>query len=169
MISEWIQRVGSAVPRGFSRYFILDVLKKQASTGKEIIDIAVAETEGKWKPSPGLIYPLLGRLADEGLIEETEGGKYQITKKGKIISEDLETLNKIAKNQLDVIFRIGNLGRFVSMGLLERVTTMGSSLSSNLSHMTKEETSKYKKFLEMELKKIENSEKRSKGKEIRVD
>lgn len=169
MISEWIQRVGSSVPRGFSRYFILDVLKKQPSTGKEIIEIAIAQSEGKWKPSPGLIYPLLGRLLDEGLIEETEDGKYQITKKGRAISEDLETLNKIVKNQLDVIFRIGSVGRFVAMDLLERITTMGNSLSANIANMTKEETLRYKKFLETELKKVEVAEKRSHGKEIKIN
>ena len=169
MISEWIQRVGSSVPRGFSRYFILDVLKKQPSTGKEIIEIAIAQSEGKWKPSPGLIYPLLGRLLDEGLIEETKDGKYQITKKGRAISEDLETLNKIVKNQLDVIFRIGSVGRFVAIDLLERITTMGNSLSANIANMTKEETLRYKKFLEVELKKVEAAEKRSHGKEIKIN
>ncbi len=169
MISEWFQRVGSSIPRGFSRYFILDVLKKNPSTGKEIIDIAIAQSEGKWKPSPGLIYPLLGRLLDEGLIEETKEGKYQITKKGRAISEDLEAVNKIVKNQLDVIFRLGNIGKFAAMDLLEKMTIMGNSLSSNISHMTKEETSKYKKFLESELKKIESVEKKPEGKEIKID
>ena len=75
MFEEWAQRVGSAVPRGFSRYYILQLLQKEPHTGKEIIDSAIEETGGKWKPSPGLIYPLLGRLLDEGLIEETDDGK----------------------------------------------------------------------------------------------
>jgi len=169
MISKWMQRVGSSVPRGFSRYFILEVLKNKPSTGKEIIDFAITQSDGKWKPSPGLIYPLLGRLLDEGLIEETKDGKYQITKRGKVVSEDLEALDKIVKNQLDVIFRMGNVGKFVAMDLLERVTSIGTSLSSNISHMTKDETLKYKRFLESELRKIENSEKKSSGKEIKVD
>ncbi len=168
MISKWMQRVGSSVPRGFSRYFILEVLKNNPSTGKEIIDLAVAQSDGKWKPSPGLIYPLLGRLLDEGLIEETKDGKYQITKRGRAVSEDLEALDRIVKNQLDVIFRMGNVGKFVAMDLLERVTSIGNSLSSNISYMTKDETLKYKRFLESELRKIENSEKKS-GKEIKVD
>ncbi|HKC78722.1 MAG TPA: PadR family transcriptional regulator [Nitrosopumilaceae archaeon] len=167
MISQWVQRVGSSVPRGFSRYFILDVLKKNPSTGKEIIDNATTQSGGRWKPSPGLIYPLLGRLLDENLIEETKDGKYQITKKGRLVVDDLETLNKIVKNQMDVMFRIGNVGKFVAMDLLERVTSIGNSLSSNVSSMTKEETGKYKKFLESELQKIETSEKR-RGKEIKV-
>jgi len=169
MISEWIQRVGSSIPRGFSRYFILEVLKKKPSTGKEIIDAATAQSGGKWKPSPGLIYPLLGRLLDEGLIEETKDGKYQITRRGRVVSEDLETLDRIVKNQLDVIFRMGNVGKFVAMDLLERVTTMGNSLSSNIAYMTKDETLRYKKFLESELRKIEISERKPQGKEIKVD
>jgi len=167
MISHWMQRVGSSVPRGFSRYFILEVLEKNPSTGKEIIDNATTQSGGRWKPSPGLIYPLLGRLLDENLIEETKDGKYQITKKGRLVADDLETLNKIVKNQMDVMFRVGSVGKFVAMDLLERVTSIGNSLSSNVSNMTKEETGKYKKFLESELQKIETAEKR-RGKEIKV-
>ena len=169
MISDWFQRVGSSVPRGYSRYFILDVLKKRPHSGKEIIDAAVKQSDGIWKPSPGLIYPLLGRLLDEGLIEETKSGKYQITKKGKSTAADLESINDVVKKQLDVVFRIGSVGRFVAMDVLERIATMGSLLSSNVSNMTREETSKYKKFLESELKKIEKQSAKKKGKAIRID
>lgn len=168
MISQWIQRVGSAIPRGFSRYFILDTLKNQTCTGKEIIDFAVKQSDGKWKPSPGLIYPLLGRLLDDGLIEETKNGKYQITRKGRLMTDDLETLHNLVKNQLDVVFRVGNIGRFVAMDLLERITSIGNSLSSNVSNMTKEETTRYKKFLESELHKMKLSEK-TRGKEIKIN
>ncbi len=169
MISDWLQRVGSSIPRGFSRYFILETLKKKPSTGKEIIDSAVTQSGGKWKPSPGLIYPLLGRLLDDGLIEETRDGKYQITKKGRIVSEDLETLDKIVKNQLDVIFRMGNVGKFLAMDLIERMSTIGNSLSSNISYMSKEETQRYRRFLESELRKIDAADKKSQGKEIRIN
>jgi len=168
MIATWLDRVGSVVPRGFSRYFILELLKKKPHTGKEIIDSAVKQSDGIWKPSPGLIYPLLGRLLDEGLVEETNQGKYQITRKGKSTADDLETVNKIVKNQFDVLFRIGNVGRFAAMDILEKIATMGSILSSNASNLTKEETSKYKKFLESELHRI-NEGKKKKGKEIKID
>jgi len=169
MISQWIQRVGSVVPRGFSRYFVLEVLKKKPSTGKEIINAAIAQSGGKWKPSPGLIYPLLGRLLDENLIEETKDGKYQITRKGRAMTDDLETLNKIVKDQLDVMFRVGSIGKFIAMDLIERITSIGNSLSSNVSNMTKEETQKYKRFLESEIQKLESAEKKSRGKEIKID
>jgi DNA-binding PadR family transcriptional regulator len=123
-------------------------------TGKEIINSAVEESDGKWKPSPGLIYPLLGRLLDEGLIEETEDGKYQITDKGKTISQDLEIFNKNMKDQLDTVMKMANVGKFMAMDVLERVTILGNLLSSNVSKMTNHEVEKYKKFLQAELEKI---------------
>ena len=168
MISEWFQRVGSSIPRGFSRYFILELLKKKAHTGKEIIDYAVEQSNGIWKPSPGLIYPLLGRLLDEDLIEETNG-KYQLTKKGMETAEDVDKVNQIVRKQLDVLFRLGNVGRFVAKDLLEKMFIIGSILSSNFANMTNDETEKYRKFLESELKKIDEKKVIKKGKEIKID
>ena len=154
MFEQWAQRVGSAIPRGFSRYYILKQLQKMPHTGKEIINSAVEESDGKWKPSPGLIYPLLGRLLDEGLIEETEDGKYQITDEGKTISKDLEVFNKNMKEQIDTVMKMANVGKFMAMDVLERVTILGNLLSSNVASMTNNEIEKYTKFLESELKKI---------------
>ena len=168
MLPEWMQRVGSSVPRGFSRFFILEMLEKKQCTGKELIDFAVKQSDGKWKPSPNLIYPLLGRLLDEKLIQETTGGKYKITKKGSTTTDDFETINNIVKNQLDVLFRIGNLGRFVALDMLERISTLGTVLSENATQMTKEEIDKYKKFLKSELEKMEKSSQK-KGKNIKIN
>jgi len=169
MISEWFQRVGSSVPRGFSRYFILELLKKKSHTGKEIINYAVKQSNGIWKPSPGLIYPLLGRLLDEGLIEEVGDGKYKLTKKGSDTAQDVDKINDIVKNQLDVLFRLGNVGRFIAMDLLEKISTIGSILSSNVTNMTNEETQRYRKFLQDELKKIDDKNTKKKGKEIKIE
>jgi len=154
MFEQWAQRVGSVVPRGFSRYYILKQLQKMPHTGKEIINSAIEESDGKWKPSPGLIYPLLGRLLDEGLIEETEDGKYQITNEGKTISKDLEVFNRNMKEQIDTVMKMANVGKFMAMDVLERVTILGNLLSSNVTSMTNHEIEKYTKFLESELKKI---------------
>jgi len=169
MISEWFQRVGSSIPRGFSRYFILELLKAKNRTGKEIIDYAFEQSNGIWKPSPGLIYPLLGRLLDEGLIEEAKDGKYKTTKKGSETAEDVDKINDIVKKQLEVLFRLGNVGRFVAMDLLEKIFSMGSILSSNIAHMTDEETVKYKTFLEKELKKINEQSTKKKRRQIKIE
>ena len=154
MISEWFQRVGSSIPRGFSRYFVLELLKEKTYTGKEIIDYAVEQSNGIWKPSPGLIYPLLGRLLDENLIEETKDGRYQLTKEGEETAKDVDKMNEIVKNQLEVLFRLGNVGRSVALDILEKISSMGSILSSNITNMTDEETQKYKEFLQGELDKM---------------
>lgn len=161
MISEWFQRVGSSVPRGFSRYFILELLKKKPHTGKEIIDYAAEQSNGIWRPSPGLVYPLLGRLLDEDMIEETGGGKYKLTQRGADTAEDVDKINDIVKKQLDVLFRLGNVGRFVALDLLDRITAMGSILSSNMANMTDEETRRYRAFLESELKKVDGKKKKA--------
>ena len=158
MIASWLQRVGSSIPRGFSRFYVLNILKEQPMTGKQIIESASRESDGMWKPSPGLVYPLLGRLLTEGLIEENEDGKYTITDKGIDVLSDLSSIQDVIKKQLDVLMRIGNVGKFIAMDILDRVTSMGVILSDNIDKMTKEEKKKYKKFLVNELKKLEENE-----------
>ena len=157
-ISYWLSKVGSSIPRGFSRRYILDLLTEQPMTGKEIIDNAIVQSQGKWRPSPGLIYPMLGRLLDEGLIDELENGRYKITHKGLEMSADLQSVNNIFEKQLDVMSRIGNVGKFMTMDLIDRISTIGSTLSSNLDKMTEEEKKKYKQFLLNELRKLQEQE-----------
>jgi DNA-binding PadR family transcriptional regulator len=158
MLSNWFSRVGSAIPRGFSRHYILGLLKEQPMTGKEIIDKAILQSDGKWRPSPGLIYPLLGRLLEEDLIAEIDNGKYKITGKGLDIAADIESVHNILQKQLDVMLRVGNIGRFMAMDLIDRISTIGSTLSSNLDRMTEQERGKYKQFLMTELNKLDEQE-----------
>jgi DNA-binding PadR family transcriptional regulator len=158
MLSQWFSRVGSAIPRGFSRHYILGLLKVQPMTGKEIIDKAIVQSGGKWRPSPGLIYPLLGRLLEEGLIDETDSGRYKITTKGMEMSSDIESVHNIMQKQLDVVLRVGNVGKFMALDLIDRISAVGAALSSNLDRMTIQERNKYKDFLITELNKLEGTE-----------
>lgn len=128
MLSQWFSRVGSAIPRGFSRHYILGLLKVQPMTGKEIIDKAIVQSGGKWRPSPGLIYPLLGRLLEEGLIDETDNGRYKITIKGMEMSSDIESVHNIMQKQLDVVLRVGNVGKFMALDLIDRISAVGATL-----------------------------------------
>lgn len=127
-------------------------------SGKEIIDKAVLQSDGKWRPSPGLIYPMLGRLLEEGLITETDTGKYTITEKGLDIASDIESVRHIIQKQLDVMLRVGNVGRFMALDLIDKVATIGSTLSSNLDRMTVQERNKYREFLISELKKLDGQQ-----------
>jgi hypothetical protein len=47
----------------------------------------------------------------------------------------------------------------MAMDLIDRVSSIGSTLSSNLDKMTEQEREKYKEFLITELKKIKEQEK----------
>jgi DNA-binding PadR family transcriptional regulator len=127
-------------------------------TGKEIIDKAIVQSGGKWRPSPGLIYPLLGRLLEEGLIDETDNGRYKITTKGMEMSSDIESVHNIMQKQLDVVLRVGNVGKFMALDLIDRISAVGAALSSNLDRMTVQERNKYKDFLITELNKLEGRE-----------
>ena len=161
MISYWLSRVGSSIPRGFSRRYILDLLTEQPMTGKEIIDKATVQSNGKWRPSPGLIYPMLGRLLEEELISELDNGRYKITSKGLDMAANVESIHSVFQKQLDLMSRIGNVGKFMAMDLLDRLSIIGSTLSSNLDKMTQEEQNKYRQFLRKELKKLENENENS--------
>lgn len=57
-------------------------------SGSEIMEEIERETGGRWKPSPGSVYPLLAWLQDNGYTKELpkeEGGikRYMLTKKGE--------------------------------------------------------------------------------------
>ena len=127
-------------------------------TGKEIIDKAILQSEGKWRPSPGLIYPMLGRLLEEGLISETENGRYRITTKGLDMAADIQSVQNILQKQFEVMLRVGNVGKFMARDLIDRVSALGSALSSNLDRMTEQEKNKYKEFLLSELQKLDKQQ-----------
>jgi len=76
------------VPKGFLRYQVLKLLDEKPMSGSEIISEVERQTEGRWKPSPGSIYPLLAWLQDKGYIKEAaehETGikRYELTDQGK--------------------------------------------------------------------------------------
>ena len=98
MISDWLSRVGSSIPRGFSRRYVLDLLTEQPMTGKEIIDKAIVQSQGKWRPSPGLIYPMLGRLLDEGLVDDWMMEDIQLQQRDWIWS-NVESIHNSFKNK----------------------------------------------------------------------
>lgn len=155
MSSAWFERVKSAIPRGFSRYYIISILQEGPHTGKEIMDRAAGESGGEWRPSPGLIYPLLGRLLDEGLIEESGSGKYALTQKGADTAEDMRKIKDGIDKQIDVLSKLGNAGRFVAADVIERIASIAAILGQNAARMTEEDAERYKQFLRDELARME--------------
>jgi len=149
------------VPRGFTRYYVLYLLSENELTGKDIIDESVERSEGSWSPSPGLIYPLLGRLVRDGLIAELDDGKYEITEKG---TKELSKHGSF-QDQLDAQFslmeKLGlsmyTKGKLLADEGVERIFNVTSSVwdkvtkTRSVQHQFEE---KYEAFLVAELERL---------------
>jgi DNA-binding PadR family transcriptional regulator len=83
----------AGVPKGLLQFIVLKLLTEKPMSGAEISEEIERETGGKWKPSPGSIYPLLARLQDKGYTNESPIGesgmkRYILTDKGKSFLEE---------------------------------------------------------------------------------
>lgn len=164
MSSKWLESVKSSIPRGFSRCYVIEILREGPHTGKEIINRAIQDSNGRWSPSPGLIYPLLGRLHDEGIIAEINGGeeeknkkkntKYTLTKKGIETTEDIRKISEGIKNQIDIVCRLGDAGKFVAADMIERIASIGYMINQN-NDGSSHKNSMYRQFLIDELNRID--------------
>jgi DNA-binding PadR family transcriptional regulator len=78
--------------RGDVRAGILALLAEQPMHGYQIIQELESRSDGRWRPSPGSVYPTLQLLEDEGLVghEETDGKRvYALTDEGRQRATDL--------------------------------------------------------------------------------
>ncbi|RLI22248.1 hypothetical protein DRO54_01615 [Candidatus Bathyarchaeota archaeon] len=106
-IRHWIRHT-AAVPKGFLRYFVLKLLSLKPMSGAELIEEIGKRTLGRWKPSPGSIYPLLAWLQDNGIVKEVpteEAGvkRYKLTEKGKSLLEEETKIKRELKAKLKFI------------------------------------------------------------------
>jgi DNA-binding PadR family transcriptional regulator len=93
------------------KYLLLHLLKAEPRHGYDLIKAIEGMSAGLYSPSPGMIYPTLTLLADQGLIEElpAEEGRrrYAITSAGLAALDD-------AKAQVtDVLDRLSELAEAV--------------------------------------------------------
>lgn len=71
------------------------MLSEKSMSGAEIMREVEENTGGRWRPSPGSVYPLLSWLLDSGYtreIADTEAGvrRYELTDQGKKLLEEHE-------------------------------------------------------------------------------
>ena len=134
-------------------------------TGKEIIVEAEERSEGSWRPSPGLIYPLLGRLSRDGLIEEGEGGKFNITSAGVRVLQDHSKFQKQLDRQFALVQKLGlsmfTAGKLVAEESMDRILGVTQAMKERMSQSSSELRTRfyenYREFLQNELIKIEES------------
>ena len=66
-------RVGRFLEHGDLRFIVLALIAEQPRHGYELIKELEDRTGGAYRPSPGVIYPTLSLLEDEGLIQAAAG------------------------------------------------------------------------------------------------
>jgi DNA-binding PadR family transcriptional regulator len=77
--------------RGDVRLALLRLLAEQPANGYQLMQTIEERSEGRWRPSPGSVYPTLAQLEDEGLIRSAEADgsrRFEITDSGR---EHVET------------------------------------------------------------------------------
>ncbi len=96
----------ASVPKGFLRYVVLRLLEEKPMSGSEIMEKIAEQTAGRWKPSPGSIYPLLAWLQDNGYTKEVqpeESGtrRYTLSEKGKDFFKEQVKLKEKMQERLE--------------------------------------------------------------------
>jgi DNA-binding PadR family transcriptional regulator len=85
-------RIGRFLEHGDLRFVILGLLAEQPRHGYELIKELEERTGGAYRPSPGVIYPTLALLEDEGYIRPAAGESarklYEITDEGRKALEE---------------------------------------------------------------------------------
>lgn len=80
-------RLGRFLEHGDLRFVVLALLADKPGHGYELIRALEERTGGAYRPSPGVIYPTLALLEDEGFVAQTggDGGRkaYEITEAGR--------------------------------------------------------------------------------------
>lgn len=90
---HWMRHMAS-VPKGYLRYTVLRLLKEQAMSGSEIMNTIEEQTQKRWRPSPGSVYPLLAWFREKGYTQDVvspEPGikRYKLTPEGAAFLEQL--------------------------------------------------------------------------------
>ena len=179
------------VPKGFIRYQVLESLGEKPMSGSEIINEIEGRTNGRWKPSPGSIYPLLAWLQDNGHVKElpadqsgmkryelTESGRALLEEQKKIIAEQRKKMEEYTKNRMgfrkERFFGPPFIGAFLS-GLpqeklvetrktMRRLVTAFFELGRNIEeHASEEAFDEALKLLNKTAEKLEETNQKLKG------
>jgi len=138
--------------RGDIRVLVLEVLSKQPMHGYEVVKEISGIFGGLYSPSPGIVYPTLQWLEDEGYLDITESnGKkvYKVTETGaKFYEENKAEVERLLKGWKDA--REG--GR---LELLEAGMKLRRTLVSATRGLDKDKAKKAAAILEGARKEIE--------------
>ena len=93
MAERGAARGGQRARRGAVREALLVVLAERPMHGYELITELEARSSGRWRPSPGSVYPALTRMEEQGLVradEVDEKKVFSLTAQGREVSHALD-------------------------------------------------------------------------------
>ncbi len=104
-------QTNSGKQRGILAVYILQSLHKKPKSGYDILKEITEKTKGTWTPSKGTLYPLLGKLEEEKLIqiqniEQRSKTIYETTKQGE---KQLSNIKKHTKEMDEKINQFRNI------------------------------------------------------------
>lgn len=92
------------------RLVLLKLIRDEPRHGYELIKAIEALSGGAYAPSPGMVYPTLTLVADQGLVDETPDGsrkRFTITDAGSQLLADESTAVTAAIARLEDLAKIG--------------------------------------------------------------
>lgn len=110
---------GRMFGRAELRLILLRLIADEPRHGYDLIKAMEERSSGHYSPSPGVIYPALSMLADEGLIAEQESGdqrrRFAITSLGEgVLTDEADEVER-AMQRLDALGEHAERGRAPSI------------------------------------------------------
>jgi DNA-binding PadR family transcriptional regulator len=176
---HWMRHT-ALVPKGFIRYQVLELLNEKPMSGSEIINEIEKRTDGRWKPSPGSVYPLLSWLQDNNYVKELPAGqngmkRYTLTDKGEALLKEQKEIRMKYRKEAKFMpppflgglwFRIPPEKTVELRKALRRVFVAFFELGGNLEeHFSKEAVEDVQKILNETAEKLEELNKKIQGKQ----
>ncbi|MDB5445918.1 MAG: PadR family transcriptional regulator [Phenylobacterium sp.] len=127
-------RIGRFLDHGDLRFVLLALIQEQPRHGYELIKELEARTGGAYRPSPGVVYPTLNLLEDEGFVRpsagETARKLYEITDDGrKALEENRAGVDAVLSRMAEAAERSGAAGPRVGRAM----ANLGMALQQRLS------------------------------------
>jgi DNA-binding PadR family transcriptional regulator len=98
------ERGGRVFGHGGLRLLLLQMIADKPSHGYELIKDIEERLQGSYSPSPGVVYPTLTLLEEQGYasVEQTEGGRkrYAATDSGRALLDENRTAIEVMQSRM---------------------------------------------------------------------
>jgi DNA-binding PadR family transcriptional regulator len=127
-------RIGRLLEHGDLRFVLLALIEEQPRHGYELIKALEERTGGAYRPSPGVVYPTLNLLEDEGFVRPAAGDAtrklYEITDEGReALQANRPAVDAVFRRMAEAAERSGATGPRVGRAM----ANLGMALQQRLS------------------------------------